>query len=103
MYRDCVEIVVIPTLNEEVINLNKLETSFAILPNPSNEVVELVTDKGQFKRVTLSTIDGKQVFDEKVDPTNSFKIGVRHLEKGAYIIHLRTTSGQLLIEKLIKN
>ncbi len=103
VYRDPDQVTIVPISEPEIINLIKLETSFAIVPNPSNDVVELIIDKAQFTRITIATIDGKQVFDEEIEPTNRFKVRVRHLENGVYIVHLRTASGQSLTEKLIKN
>ena len=57
----------------------------------------------QFKKVSITTIDGKMVYERNVEPTDTTQIDVSRYANGVYIITITSEDGELLTEKLIKN
>lgn len=89
---------------ETIINLVKIGSiGFAIIPNPSNSVIDIVMKDSNFNKVSITTIDGKIVDERSVENTDTTRIDVSRYANGIYIINVTTEDGQLLSKKLIKN
>jgi len=90
--------------DETIINLVKIGSiGFAIIPNPSNSVVDIVMKDSNFNKVSITTIDGKVVDERSIENTDTTRIDVSRYANGIYIINVTTEDGQLLSKKLIKN
>ena len=89
---------------ETIINLVKIGSiGFAIIPNPSNSVIDIVMKDSNFNKVSITTIDGKTVEERSVENTDTTRIDVSRYANGIYIINVTSEDGQLLSKKLIKN
>ena len=89
---------------ETIINLVKIGSiGFAIIPNPSNSVIDIVMKDSNFNKVSITTIDGKIVDERSVENTDTTRIDVSRYANGIYIINVTSEDGQLLSKKLIKN
>lgn len=89
--------------NIDAINLIKKLKGFAIIPNPSSDFIEIVTKGKVFTKLTITSIDGKVVFEQSSDATDKMKVQISNYEKGVYIITIDTDDGESMSEKLIKN
>lgn len=87
----------------ENINLIKLNNGFSIIPNPASSLIDVVMNDGYFNKVTIATIDGKVVFEKKVETLNVTQIDVSKYPSGIYIINVISDDGQVNTEKLVKN
>ena len=69
------------------------QTAFALYPNPSNGMVALRLNNsmaGKFT-VTLTTIDGKQVYQKTIDAYakgSTVSLNVSQLKSGTYIVNV---------------
>ncbi|MBP6557336.1 MAG: T9SS type A sorting domain-containing protein [Flavobacterium sp.] len=88
---------------EPVVNLVKIANGFAIIPNPSNSIIEIVMKNAQFNRVNITSIDGKVVLERKIEMTDKTQLDVSSYANGVYIINITSEDGRIHTEKLIKN
>lgn len=88
---------------EEELNLIKLNVEFLIVPNPSNSFVELIMTDSQFENISITTIDGKMVYDKNIELTYKAKVDVSRYANGVYLINILSTDGKVYSKKLIKN
>jgi hypothetical protein len=88
---------------DETVNLIKLARDFAIVPNPSSSMIEIVMKDAQFIKVSISTIDGKIVDWKNIEKTDRTQMDVSRYANGIYIISVTTEDGKSLTKKLIKN
>ena len=93
----------IEKITDETINLVKIARGFSIYPNPSSSTIDIKMKDSQFKKVSITTIDGKMVYERNVEPTDTTQIDVSRYANGVYIITITSEDGELLTEKLIKN
>lgn len=95
------------TYNEEILaeelNLIKRDVEFFIVPNPSSSSVELIMKDNQFKNISITTIDGKMVYDRDVQLTDKARVDVSRYANGIYIVNLLSEDGNVYSKKLIKN
>jgi hypothetical protein len=91
------------TFNEFIIlDVDEFESNtFAIYPNPSQDVIFIKSDIQDFKLVEIYDLQGKQLLKKEYSNQNS--IAVRQLEKGVYILQLTNAQGQKISRKFIKN
>ena len=93
----------IEKITDETINLVKISRGFTIYPNPSSSTIDIKMKDSQFKKVSITTIDGKMVYERKVEPTDTTQIDVSRYANGVYISNITSEDDELLTEKLIKN
>lgn len=78
---------------------NKTE-SFVVYPNPAKEVLNIKsTAKFNASTAEIFSIDGKHISTEKVENSS---IKVNHLQKGMYLITLKSDAGKQYSTKFIK-
>ena len=87
---------------DETVNLTRLTKDFVIIPNPSSSFINIIMKDAQFTKVTISTIDGKVVYEQNVAQTDTTQIDVSRYASGVYIINV-SSEGKLYTKKLIKN
>ncbi len=88
---------------DEPINLLKKTMDFAIVPNPSSSMIEIIMKDAQFSKVSVSTIDGKVVDEKSLEKTGKTQMDVSRYANGIYIINVTTDDGKIVTKKLIKN
>ena len=86
----------------EELNLIKRNIDFSIIPNPSSSSIEINMKENQFKNITITTIDGKMVYDKKMELTDFTKVDVSQYANGIYIVNLLTEDGNVYSKKIIK-
>jgi hypothetical protein len=87
----------------EELNVTKLSIEFLIVPNPSSSSIELIMKGNQFRNISITTIDGKMVFDQNIELTDKARVDVSRYANGVYIVNLLTDDGDVYSKKLIKN
>ncbi|MCF6132827.1 T9SS type A sorting domain-containing protein [Flavobacterium wongokense] len=92
-----------PKIIEETVNLIRVSRDFAIIPNPTNGLTQIVMKDGQFGKVSVVTIDGKIVDEYNIEKTDKTQIDVGRYANGIYIINVTSDDGKLYTKKLIKN
>jgi hypothetical protein len=88
---------------DETINLVRTERDFAIVPNPSSNMIEIIMKDAQFKKVSVTTIDGKVVDEKSFEKTDRTQMDVSRYANGIYIINVTSQDGKISAKKLIKN
>lgn len=73
-----------------------------LFPNPTKGFATIRLTNGEFNRVTISGIDGRLIYNEKVSQRTSFEFNTLNLKSGIYIVSVQTSEGILLSKKLIK-
>lgn len=74
----------------------------SLYPNPTNNFLT-VSYNISFNQIRITSIDGKTVFNQKSDVSNTKQIDVSNLKNGIYTLSIVTAEGATLTEKLIKN
>lgn len=92
-----------PPIADENVNLVKLTRDFAIVPNPSSSMIEIIMKDAQFNNISIATIDGKIVYERHIDTTDKAQVDVSRYANGIYIVNVTSDDGKLLTKKLIKN
>ena len=87
----------------EELNVTKLNIEFLIVPNPSSSSIGLIMKGNQFRNISITTIDGKMVFDQNIELTDKARVDVSRYANGVYIVNLLTDDGDVYSKKLIKN
>lgn len=87
----------------EEVALTKLNIDFLIVPNPSSSSIELIMKDNQYNNISITTIDGKMVYDKNVDLTDKARVDVSRYANGVYIVNLVSEDGNIYSKKLIKN
>lgn len=88
---------------DETINLTKISRGFSIVPNPSSDLIDIIVFNGIMNKVSITTIDGKVVYEQNIERAVKKQIDVSRYSNGIYIINVILDDGKLLMEKLIKN
>lgn len=90
-------------VDDDIKNDSKLSAeNIKLYPNPTNNYITVDYTVG-FNQVRITSIDGKTVFNQKSDISNSKQIDVSNLKNGIYTLSIVTAEGATLTEKLIKN
>lgn len=75
----------------------------AIYPNPSNNIINIVTGKTQFNKISITSIDGRKIYERTFENRNILQLDISSYANGIYIINIRSDSGEIYSRKLIKN
>lgn len=92
--------------NSNNLENNIIETNISkvkIYPNPSNSFVKFESNEYTITRIIITSTDGFQVFNNRIDNISSYQLDVSFLRKGIYIVTFETKEGSNFVEKLIKN
>ncbi len=92
-----------PTPEPIDVRLIKKTDGFSIIPNPSGSTVELTMKNATFHKITITTIDGKMVYETAIDHRDKFKMDVSSYANGVYLVTIMADDGKQFTEKLIKN
>lgn len=89
------------TLNSE----NKISNhpSLTLFPNPTNDFTTIQLNNDVFKRIIISTIEGRSILNEEIKETSEYQYNTTPLSKGIYIVSIETNTGEIISKKLIKN
>ncbi len=88
---DCKNLVSVKTLNNDVVSVS---------PNPATNFVTLTANAG-IVNVTVFNVIGKQVKNITTNATNKVTVDVANLEKGMYIVNVRTANNNTVSHKII--
>jgi hypothetical protein len=92
-----------PTVVDETVNLIRITKDFAIVPNPSSSIIDILMKDAKFTNVVITTIDGKIVDERNMESTDRTQMDVSRYANGIYIINVTSDDGKLYTKKLIKN
>lgn len=86
-------------------NNELIKSNFDIImyPNPANSIVTFNSTEERINKITIVSLDGKQVINQLVNNLNEFQLNVSILENGIYIVSIETKEGKTHTQKLIKN
>ncbi len=79
-------------------NLN----SISIYPNPTSGIVTIELSNTLMTEITLNSIDGKLVHFKKTANVNYYSLDLSSYEKGIYLLNLKTSEGEFITKKIIK-
>lgn len=83
-------------------NSGSFSGSFAIIPNPSNYAVEIVSENA-FNKLDIISLEGRKMFESAFNETKKYSINISNYEKGVYLVIVTDIAGQQFSKKLIKN
>jgi len=87
-------------VEESTTAINQIDTRFSIYPNPFNQTLNIST-LVDVSEVSIIDILGKTVKTYQPD-SNLININTSNLEKGIYLLKLKTDSGDVFVKKIIK-
>lgn len=79
-------------------NLN----SISIYPNPTSGIVTIELLNTLMTEITLNSIEGKLVHFKKTANVNYYSLDLNSYEKGIYLLNLKTSEGEFITKKIIK-
>lgn len=103
VYRNSGNNVVSSDKKEEPVNLVKVSKSLTIYPNPSSSSVEFLMKDAKFNKISVISIEGKKVYENRFENKNTFQLDISNFANGLYIVSVVSDDGKLYTEKLIKN
>ncbi|MCZ8090583.1 T9SS type A sorting domain-containing protein [Flavobacterium sp.] len=81
---------------------NKKKSNLLLYPNPTNDKVEIKLNNQMFEKVSITTIDGKMMFESDIEKTDKFILDVSRFAQGIYIINVVSENEEIQSQKLIK-
>lgn len=86
--------------NNELI---KSYLDITMYPNPSNSNVTFNSKVERINKITIFSLDGKQVINQLLNNLNEYQLNISNLENGIYLVNIETKEGKRHTQKLIKN
>lgn len=91
-------------LEEEKNNeLIKSYLDITMYPNPSNSNITFNYKLERINKITIFSLDGKQVINQLLNNLNEYQLNISNLENGIYLVNIETKEGKRHTQKLIKN
>lgn len=90
-------------VTDDLPELPKLNRQFSIYPNPSNNEIKIVMQNAKLARILIASVDGKTVYENNIQETDTIEIDINALNKGIYIVNVTADDGNVYTKKLIKN
>jgi hypothetical protein len=81
--------------------MNDIENAVQIYPNPANTKVYFSSENVDIETVYISDITGKTLIKSGNINNNSF-VNIETLNEGIYFVIIKTTSGEIVTKKLLK-
>ncbi|MEQ1733851.1 MAG: lamin tail domain-containing protein [Bacteroidia bacterium] len=88
---DCKNLTSVKSINNDVVS---------IAPNPASNFITLTANAG-IVNVTVFNVIGKQVKNVTTNAANKVTVDVANLEKGMYIVNVRTANNNTVAHKII--
>ena len=85
------------------VGISDYENQITVYPNPAHEFLTVeLSDGAEIDNITLYDIQGRLVVANNYSPLPSgiFKLDVRNLPAGTYILHIRTTNNSEIVRKV---
>lgn len=83
---------------------NEMQKDYIVIsPNPSSSVVEISLENIKINTITITSMDGRIMFDRNVDDVTSYKLDISNYNKGIYIVTVGVLNGKNLTGKIIRN
>jgi hypothetical protein len=79
------------------------EDKVTLFPNPTNEVISISTHNSDLIKLTVYSIDGKMIFSQSIEKTNSYQFNMTNYKSGIYLAIIETENGKTHRKKIIKN
>ncbi|MBK7683964.1 MAG: T9SS type A sorting domain-containing protein [Bacteroidetes bacterium] len=87
------------------LNAISSESEFQIYPNPTNDFlyVNSLFEAKQTAEFKIYTVEGKEVFGDRLSFENETLIDVSNLKNGLYLLQIQSENGSVCSYKFIKN
>lgn len=74
-----------------------------LYPNPTTSRLTIETSGAPMTEITISSFEGKSISIQKLkESTQLYQIDISDLQNGIYFLAIKTTTGELIIKKIIK-
>lgn len=73
-----------------------------IYPNPTSGVVNIELENASMTEITLNSIEGKLIHFKKTANVSYYSLDLSSYEKGIYLLNLKTSEGEFIVKKIIK-
>ncbi len=74
-----------------------------LYPNPTNGLLSIDMPTCKFAKISILSLDGKLIFEKRIEPTNFYQVDVSSYNNGLYILTIETTDAKNINKKIIKN
>lgn len=90
-------------LNDVTLNINNLESNinFSLLPNPTDNILEISTNQEHINQITIYNINGKLINNYKGLDSNKVNINVSKFNLGTYLVKIESQN-KTITKKFIK-
>jgi len=89
--------------NYESNSVNLIKNKITIYTNQTNSSFTVSYNNSKFNQVKITSIDGRVVYNQKVDATNSYQLDISNFRNGIYSLSVVTVDGTIITQKLVKN
>jgi hypothetical protein len=89
---------------EEVSSDNSVHSSVTVFPNPSNGTFKVTFDQLMAQKVVVTNLLGEEVYNSDIsDEIASLSIDLSDRPAGVYMLHVKQSNGETILEKIVKN
>ncbi|MDR6968379.1 hypothetical protein J2X31_002402 [Flavobacterium arsenatis] len=90
--------------DEENVLENELKKEYVVIsPNPSSSTVDISVENLKMNNIVISSMDGRVMFNKKVNNVTSYKLHISSYNRGVYMITVTDSHGKIITEKSLKN
>ena len=93
----------VETKKIETEDITKLNDNFKVYPNPITNELNITINKTKINSYALFNIQGQLVKSENEMNTNKHTINTQDVSQGIYLLKTTLKSGEIIINKIIKN
>lgn len=83
-------------------SVGETSNKISIYPNPTSGMVNIELKDASMTEITLNSIEGKLIHFKKTANVNYYIIDLSPYEKGIYLLNLKTSEGEYIVKKIIK-
>ncbi|MEO8234786.1 MAG: T9SS type A sorting domain-containing protein [Flavobacterium sp.] len=87
---------------EDEKQIDLIKNKINIYPNPTNSYFKVSYSNEKFNNVKITSLEGRVMFNQKTQATNSFQLDVSNFKSGIYTVSIETLDGTVITDKLIK-
>lgn len=92
------------TESQEHISQKTIKNDYVIIsPNPSSTVVDISLDNLKMNAITVTSMDGRVMFNKDVKEITSYKLDISNYNIGIYMVTIYANNGRTITGKIIKN
>ncbi|MDR2410968.1 MAG: T9SS type A sorting domain-containing protein, partial [Bacteroidales bacterium] len=89
----------------DVLTIEELEENkiINIFPNPSQDKIQIISEKTDMKTIDILNVTGQLIYSEKSEGKRHVEINMYSFSSGIYFVRVTNTANEVFIKKIILN